>query len=74
MADHRHLYVVGEDDPSCAICRERRSATELGVANAQALAEHTARAVQIMRDEISRIEREAEEDDRFHYAQWKDGA
>ena len=43
-------------------------------ANAQALAEHTARAVQIMRDEIARIEREAEEDDRFHFAEWKDGA
>ena len=74
MSDHSPLYVVGEDDPSCAICRERRSASEIDTANAQALAEHTARAVQIMRDEIARIEREAEEDDRFHFAEWKDGA
>ena len=75
MSDHRHIYdLTSDDDPPCFICRERRSASEIDTANAQALAEHTARAVQIMRDEIARIEREAEEDDRFHFAEWKDGA
>ncbi len=46
--------------------------THLDTANAQALAEHTARAVQIMRDEIQRIEDEAA--DRMMYAEWLDGA
>ena len=63
---------MGDPDPACHICRERRSAAEVDVANAQALAEHTARAVQIMRDEIQRIEDEAA--DRMLYAEWKDGA
>lgn len=78
VSDHQHIYVVGDvgsdADPQCFVCRERKSASEIDTANAQALAEHTARAVQIMRDEIARIEREAEEDDRFHFAEWKDGA
>ena len=74
MADHQHLYPMGDPDPACHICRERKSASEIDTANAQALAEHTARAVALMRDEIARIEREAEEDDRFHFAEWKDGA
>ena len=72
MSDHHHLYPMGDPDPDCHICRERRSASEIDTANAQALAEHTARAVQIMRDEIQRIEDEAA--DRMLYAEWKDGA
>ena len=71
---HFHIYSMDDPDPACHICRELRSAARVDTANAQALAEHTARAVQIMRDEIARIEREAEEDDRFHFAEWKDGA
>ena len=73
MTDHSHLYPMGDPDPACHICRERKSASEIDTANAQALAEHTARAVQIMRDEIARIEREAEEDDRMLRAEWEAG-
>ena len=74
MSEHRHIYdLTCDDDPPCFICRERKSASEIDTANAQALAEHTARAVQIMRDEIARIEREAEEDDRMLRAEWEAG-
>ena len=74
MSACAHVYVVGEDDPACVRCRERKSASDIDSANAQALADHTLRAMQMMRDEFARIEREAEEDDRFHHAEWKDGA
>lgn len=72
MSDHQHIYLVGDDDPACAICAERKSASDLDVTNAQVLAEHTARAVALLRDEIQRIEDEAA--DRLHHAEWKDGA
>lgn len=72
MTAHEHIYVVGDEDPACVRCRERRSASELDTANAQALADHTIRAMQMMRDEFQRIEDEAA--DRLHYAEWQDGA
>lgn len=59
MSDHQHMYPMGDPDPACHICRERKSATELDIANAQTLAEHTARAVLLMRDELQRLEDEA---------------
>lgn len=67
-----HVYVVGDEDPACVRCRERKSASELDAANAQALADHTIRAMRLMRDEFQRIEDEAA--DRMLYAEWKDGA
>jgi hypothetical protein len=72
VTDHEHIYLVGEDDSACRICRERKSASELDAANAQALADHTIRAMRLMRDEIQKIEDEAA--DRMLYAEWKDGA
>lgn len=71
MTTHEHIYLVGQDDPACRICRERRSASELDTANAQALADHTIRAMQMMRDEFQRIEDEAS--DRMLRAEWEAG-
>lgn len=63
MTDHQHLFLVG--DPHCRICYERQDAPDV---NPETLADVTARALALLKDEIARIEDEA--DDRMMKAEY----
>ena len=54
VTDHQHIYPVGAADPQCHICRERKSAA--AVSTPEALAEHSARALALLKSELARIE------------------